>query len=110
MAQEGNPTALFYRACKNIGKARVRDRRECWNTVELAAWAARGRAAFGKSPKALAGRLTLVETMLEQGHDGEAICQELRRRAGTPMREHVVPSAPLPVYAHEDDESPLRLM
>jgi len=99
LAEAGNARALFYRACKNIGKARKRAGRDHWNTTELAAWVARGRAAWGPSPRALAGRLTLVETMLEQGHDGEAICQELRRRAGT----HT-PSAPFPVYVGSDDD------
>jgi len=79
LAKSGDPTALFARTCKNLGLRRQKDGRDAWTAEEWGAWCSRGRAAFGASPRALFGQLSLVETILEHGLDGTAVAMELRR-------------------------------
>jgi hypothetical protein len=87
IAKSGDPLALFWRCCKNLGLRRAKDGRDAWTAEEWTAWAKRGRAAFGPDPRALFGQLALVETMLEHGLDGPTIAAELRRIDGNRAAE-----------------------
>lgn len=72
-------TSRFVRMLQIAGARRAQRGDDCWNREEWEAFVRRGREAFGSGPKALFGQLTLVETMLEHGLDGQTIAAELRR-------------------------------
>jgi len=78
----GPAVHFFFAVCVRAGQRRENRNLPCWDTETWAYWVKAGRKAFGPSSKALFGDLSLVETMLANGFDGEAIDAELSRIRG----------------------------
>ena len=83
----GSDHGLFFSVCNDIGERREAESRRYWTIDDWHAWVAAGRAAFGKSQRALFGQLTLVEALLNSGCTSEQITAEVCERKETVERQ-----------------------